>query len=763
MTRARTRKALRDTPARLRLRVRGAVQGVGFRPFAQRVAVRFSLAGFVQNDADGVLMEIEGARCDAFLAALHEEAPPLACIDSIEVERIDALGEDAFSILPSAIGKATTRIVADAATCPDCLDELFDPSSRFHLSPFVTCTHCGPRFTIASSPPYDRARTSMAVFSLCPACDADYRDPRSRRFHAETIACPACGPRLDQEVSAIVGALREGAIVALKGVGGYHLICDAHNEDAVATLRRRKERDAKPFAAMAANTASVMLFAAPTDEERALIVHRAAPIVLMKSTGALAPSAAPGLDRIGVMLPYAPLHHLLFHAAAGFPSSSDWRAAAQDFVLVATSANPGGEPLVVDDADARRRLSKIADLIVGHDRDIVARADDSVMRVIDGAPAFLRRARGFVPDPVDLGTDGPCVVAVGGRLKSTVTGTRGREAFISQHLGDLDDAETIRFFEESLRRLLSILDVVPEIAACDLHPDFFSTRFAEEMTLPLLRVQHHAAHIGAIAAEHGVDGPVLGVALDGYGMGDEGGAWGGELMLLDGARWTRLGHLAPLPLPGADRAAREPWRMGVAALAAIGRLDRTREHFPHAPLAEKLAARLRRDAGAITTSMGRLFDAAAALAGVRLEQSYEGQAAMEFEALVRAPRGMAEGFRLTNGVLDFSPFLAFLVEERPGPREAAEYFHGALIEGCAAWIEGEARARGLARVALGGGCMMNAIFAEGLSDALRARGLSPMLARAVPCNDGGLSLGQAAIARAASRLRGEEKEKALCA
>jgi hydrogenase maturation protein HypF len=344
-----------------------------------------------------------------------------------------------------------------------------------------------------------------------------------------------------------------------------------------------------------------------------------------------------------------------------------------------------------------------------------------------------------------------------------VTVTRGREAFVSQHIGDLDDAESARFFEEILRRLISILDVAPHVSVCDLHPDFHSTRVAEEMGLPVLRVQHHAAHVAAIAAEHGAtDGPVLGVAFDGYGMGDDGGAWGGELMLLDGAGWTRLGHLAPLPLPGADRAAREPWRMGLAALAAIGRLDLGGTLFPDVPIAPKLAERLRREAGPTTTSMGRLFDAAAALAGVCLDQRYEGQAAMEFEALVGAPRMMGGTYRLENGVLDFKPLLAFIAQERPGAREAAEYFHGAIIAGCAAWIEAAARARGVTRIALGGGCMMNLVLAEGLSGALRTRGLSPMLARRVPCNDGGLSLGQAAMARAAAAI-GKEKESAACA
>ncbi|RTL85630.1 MAG: carbamoyltransferase HypF [Hyphomicrobiales bacterium] len=762
MARVEPREALRDSSDRLRLHVRGAVQGVGFRPFARQIAMRYGLSGFVRNDADGVLMEIEGARCDAFLAALRDEAPPLATIDAIQVERLETRGDaETFKIVESVGGKTTTRMVADAATCPACLDDLFDASGRFHLYPFVTCTQCGPRFTITSALPYDRARTSMAAFPPCPACEADYGDPGSRRFHAEAIACPRCGPRLDQDVETIVAALRQGAIVALKGIGGYHLMCDARNEDAVASLRRRKQRDAKPFAVMAANLASVEIFAPPSSAERALLAHSAAPIVLLESPGALAPSVAPGLRRIGVMLPYAPLHHLLFHAAAGSPSSTEWRTAAHEFALVATSANPGGEPLVTDDDDARRRLAGVADLIVGHDRAIVARADDSVMRVVDGAPTFLRRARGFVPDPVDLGTDGPCVVALGGGLKSTITVTRGREAFVSQHIGDLDDVESARFFEECLRHLVSILDVAPEFVACDLHPDFFSTRLAEDMGPPLLRVQHHAAHVGAIAAEHGIGTPVLGVALDGYGMGDDGGAWGGELMLLEGARWTRLGHLAPLPLPGGDRAAREPWRMGVAALAAIGRLDLADKLFPREPRVARLADRLRRSATPTTTSMGRLFDAAAALAGICLEQGYEGQAAMAFEALARAPRKPERGFLLENGVLDFSPVLSEIAEGGLDRREASEYFHGAVIDGCAAWIEAQARTRGLTRVALGGGCMMNLILAEGLSDALRARGLSPMLARKAPCNDGGLSLGQAAIARAALQSM-KQKESAAC-
>ncbi|PPD44039.1 MAG: carbamoyltransferase HypF [Methylocystis sp.] len=758
----------RDCSAsRLRVRLRGTVQGVGFRPFVHSIAARYGLSGFVRNDSEGVLLEVEGVSCAEFLEALRRETPPLASVDGIDVECIGARGDTGFSILESAgpgdpAGRTRTRIAADAATCAACLDDLFDPASRFHLYPFVTCTHCGPRFTIASSLPFDRMRTSMARFHMCRDCARDYRDSGSRRFHAETVACPACGPRLDHDPAAIVTAIRAGKIVAVKGIGGYHLLCDARSEAAVAELRRRKARDAKPFAVMAANAASVARFAEASDAEAELLKHRSRPIVVMKSRGSLAPSVAPRLNRIGIMLPYAPLHHLLFHAAAGFPSGGATLEAANDFVVVSTSANPGGEPLVFDDSDAKRRLSGVADLIVGHNRAIVARADDSVMAVVDGAPAFLRRARGAAPEPIDLGAEGPSVVAFGAHLKSTVTVTRGREAFISQHIGDLDNAESLRFFEEAYRHLLSILAVTPEFAACDLHPDFFSTRFAEETGLPLLRVQHHAAHVAAIAAEHGVKDKVLGVALDGYGMGDDRGAWGGEMLLVGGARWRRLGHLAPLALAGGDRAAREPWRMGVAALAALGRLDAAPRLFPHAPLAGQLVETLRRGASIRTTSMGRLFDAAAALAGVCLEQRYEGQAAMELEALVRAPRCFPGGFRLSAGVLDFTPILSFIATERPGQRVAAEIFHGALIEGCATWIEAAARANGETRIALGGGCMMNRILSEGLAQALRARGLSPLVARTVPCNDGGVSLGQAAMARAAFAAEATEKESASC-
>jgi hydrogenase maturation protein HypF len=749
--------AARTAPRRLRVRVRGAVQGVGFRPFVHDLATRMRLGGFVKNDAAGVLLEVQGERVNAFLNALSRRPPPLARVESIEVEELPSLESSRFVILDSDSGASETRIVPDAAVCEDCLDELFDPASRFHLYPFITCTHCGPRYTLTRRLPYDRARTSMAPYAMCPACASDYRDLANRRFHAEPICCPQCGPKLSASPADIVSALRAGKIVATKGVGGFHLMCDARNRAAVEELRRRKARDEKPFAVMAANVSSVASIARATEHELALLQDVARPIVLMHSRGALAEAVAPRLNRLGVMLPYAPLHHLIFHAAAGAPTTRAWRAAPQELVLVATSANLGGDPLVKDNSEAQARLADIADLIVTHDREIVTRLDDSVMSVVVGAPAFLRRARGFTPEPIELAADGPCVIAAGAHLKATITVTRGREAFVSQHIGDLSNAATGRSYCETAQRLIDLLDVKPEFVACDLHPDYFSTRWAEEQGLPLIRAQHHAAHLAAVFAEHRVEGPAFGLALDGHGIGDAGQSWGGELMLLDGASWRRLGGLAPLPAPGGDRAAREPWRMGVGALAKLGRLDMAERLFADEPRAIEMARLIGQGyAPLVTSSMGRLFDAASALLGFSTRQHYEAQAAMEMEALVVAPHAMEEGFRFVDGELDFLPLLGVLAEGRLSPREGAELFHGALIEGLAQFVARAATAQRIDLVALGGGCMMNRILAEGLTERLRSLGLRPLLARKLPPNDGGLSLGQAAMARARAQSRNSQ-------
>jgi hydrogenase maturation protein HypF len=733
----------------LRLRVRGSVQGVGFRPHVYGLASQLSLSGFVRNDAEGVLIEVEGAGADQFVHALRLAPPPLARIDSLEVAELPLAGGSDFVIAATEAGASLTRIGADVAVCEECLTELFDPKSRFYRYPLVNCTHCGPRYTLTRALPYDRAQTSMAPFAMCPDCARDYADPLNRRFHAEPIACRECGPGLDAEIADVADCLRAGGVVALKGLGGYHLVCDARDEATVARLRRLKAREAKPFAVMVVNSASAARLAEMSAAERALIESRQRPIVLLRSRGVLAPSVAPGLAEVGLMLAYTPLQWLVLHALAGEPDFAAWRDAANDLALVATSANLGGEPLIADDEEARRRLAPIADLVVGHARQIVVRADDSVMRILDSAPAFVRRARGFVPEPIDLGADGPSVLAAGADLKNTITLTRGREAFVSQYVGDLDDRDTIRFRDETIAHLKRILAIEPEIAACDLHPDFQSTRAAEATRLPIARVQHHVAHVAAVVAEHGLSGGVLGVALDGQGYGTDGRPWGGELITLDGADWERVGWLEPLPLPGGDAAAREPWRMGVAALAMLGRLDAAERLLPGAPNAARLAARF--TAGAhfpLTTSLGRAFDAAAALAGVRLVQHYEGQAAMELEALVGEPHAGAGLWRIVEGCLVLRPLFAALIDENLRGREAAELFHGTLIAALDDWIADAAAARGLKQVALGGGCLMNRVLADGLAAALRARGLAVFLPRAAPANDGGVSLGQAAFAHA---------------
>jgi len=727
----------KEQVTRLRLRLRGAVQGVGMRPFVHRLAARFGLTGFVRNDAEGVLIEVEGF-AERFVATLRAELPPLARLDTCEWEEIAPRGGANFVIETTQQGRPLTRIPADAATCENCLDDLFDPASRFHHYPFVNCTHCGPRYTLTRNLPYDRAQTSMARFPMCADCARDYADPSNRRFHAEPIACAKCGPLLTQKPGEIVAALRAGKIVALKGIGGFHLLCDARNADAVAELRRRKDREAKPFALMLANEASVPLFGKPTPDELALLRSPAHPIVLIEALRNLPDAVAPAMGRLGVMLAYAPVHHLLFHAAGA------QRTAPCDFALVATSANPGGEPLITHNVEALRKLEDIADLIVTHDRDIVVRADDSVMQIVDGAPAFLRRARGFVPEPIDLGEDGPSVLACGGHLKATLTLTRGREAFVCQHIGDLSDAETFRFYEESATHLLRLLDVTPEAVACDLHPDYLSTRFAESFGAPVLRFQHHASHVAAIAAEHS-EARIFGAALDGTGLGDDGGVWGGEFLRLDGqGGYARLGSLDSLPLWGGDRAAREPWRMGVAAFAALGRLDEAPAFFSAVPQAAQ-AAKMLGAKHAQTSSLGRLFDACAALLGSPEKQDFEGQAAMRLEALVGAPKALPKGYVWRDQKLDFTPLLAHLIDQRPEARKGAELLHGTLVAGltealCALTKPGE-------KIALGGGCMMNRILSEGLAKTLRDNNRAPLLARKLPPNDGGLSLGQAALAR----------------
>lgn len=730
-------------PQRLRLRVRGTVQGVGMRPHLWRLAAALGLTGTVRNDAEGVLAEVQGPRAAEFAPALRADPPPLARIVAIEVAPCPEVpGEHGFVILGSGGGPVATTVAADAAPCPACLAEMCDPADRRWRYPFLNCTHCGPRFTITRRVPYDRANTAMAAFPLCDDCRAEYENPADRRFHAEPVACPVCGPHLSLPIEDVLAALRAGRIVALKGVGGFHLLCDARNPAALATLRARKERGGKPFAVMALNAASAASWTKISAEERAALESPERPIVLLAARGNLPAALAPGLDTLGVMLPPSPLHYLLFHEAAGRPAGTAWLDRPSELLLVATSANPGGEPLVTGDAEARERLAGIADLIVTHDRAIVARCDDSVVRVVAGAPRFLRRARGWTPRAIALPRAVPPVLAIGGVLKATACVTRGAEATLSQHIGTLENVPTLRFLDEAVDHLLALLDVDPVLVAHDLHPDLPSRRLLERLERPTLAVQHHHAHAAAVLAEHGIATPALAIVLDGFGLGTDGHAWGGELLRLDGAAFRRLGHLCELPLPGGDAAARAPWRMGAAALHALGRDEAIVPCFGAraAPLVRLLAG------GKVpgTSSAGRLFDAAAALLGLCRDSGYEGEAAMRLEAAARSVPPLESGWRLADGVLDLTPLLAAL----PGrdPAEGAGLFHATFAAGLVAWARAAAAAEGLETVALSGGCLVNRRLAEATCAGLRAAGLRPLLPRQAPPGDGGLSLGQAWIA-----------------
>ena len=750
-----------------RIRVRGQVQGVGFRPFVYRLAQELDLAGWVRNDGEGVDIEAQGAAdaVEALIARLETDAPPLASVTSVEASESPLSGARGFEIKVSLHGTAITSVTPDSATCSDCLAELFDPANRRWRHAFANCTHCGPRYTVTRRLPYDRPNTSMAEFALCPACRSEYEDPADRRFHAQPNACPECGPRLalrdgeggplavDDSIAETLARLQRGEIVAIKGLGGYHLACDATNAAAVARLRQRKNREEKPFAVMFANAASVAPYADLDEAERALLESRERPVVLLRKRAGCdeqLAGVAPGLGELGAMLPCTPIQYLLFHEAAGRPAGTEWLAVPQRLTLVMTSANPGGEPIVREDDEALARLQDIAGAWLMHDRAIVTRVDDSVLR----AGQFIRRARGYTPQAIKLAKAGPSVLATGGFLKNTICLTRGDEAFLSQHIGDLDNAPTCRALEETAQRLMDLLEIEPELVAHDLHPDFHGTRFAADFArgrgLKTVAVQHHHAHIAAVAAEHRATGPLLGLALDGVGMGADQGIWGGELLAVDGERFDRLGHLRELALPGGDKAAREPWRMAAAALFALGRGGEIKTRFPQQRAAGAIAMMLGGNAHTPpTSSCGRLFDAAAGLAGVCEVAAYEGQAAMLYESQ-SAQHGETEplrdGFILhDDGRLDLLPLLARLADERDAGLAAA-LFHATLAEALAAWVQRAGEERGLRRVALGGGCFLNRILSAGLRRRLEAKGFEVLEARLVPPNDGGLSLGQAWVA-----------------
>lgn len=626
---------------RTRITIEGIVQGVGFRPFVFRLAEHHGIAGWVQNTTAGVVVEAEGdaRRLASFVADLTGKAPPLAVIVSLATEEIPPQGGTAFAIRYSEGSAGPVRVAPDGDVCPDCLHELFDPADRRHRYPFITCTNCGPRYSLITAVPYDRPNTTMAPFPLCDACRTEYEDPRNRRFHAQPVACPECGPRLrlvdadDRDlpgdpVEEAAGLLSQGKIVAVKGIGGYHLAVDALNDGAVRELRRRKARDEKPFALMAPDLAAVRTFALPDAVEERLLAAPEHPIVLLRKRpdNPVSPLAAPANGYFGTMLPYAPLHHLLLRD--------------RFTALVMTSGNLSDEPIAYRDAEARERLAYIADAFLVHDREIHTRTDDSVIRVFRGNPLFLRRSRGYVPREVRMPVEIPAVLAVGAELKGTICLARGDRAVMSQHIGDLKNAATLDSLAETTAHLQGLLGLTPELVAHDLHPDYLSTAFAEGIpVLPRVAVQHHHAHLASCMAENGLDGEVIGVIFDGTGYGRDGTVWGGEFLVGGYGGFRRAGHLRQVPLLGGDAAVREPFRMALSYLYDAFGADFFGLSLPwlreigeaERPLFLQMLER--RINSPPTSSCGRLFDAVAALTGVRGRVSYEGQAAMELEAL----------------------------------------------------------------------------------------------------------------------------------
>lgn len=746
---------------RLHILIRGAVQGVGFRPFVYRRATELGLTGWVGNSTEGVVLEAEGGPDSIadLVEALRREPPANATVDAIEMREIAPCGDTGFAIRPSeAAGARTAEVLPDLATCPDCLTELFDMSDRRYLYPFINCTHCGPRYSLIEDVPYDRERTSMRRFPMCRTCQAEYQDPLNRRFHAEPNACVECGPRLalwdsigrtlarDQDaLLAAAAALRDGNIVAVKGIGGFHLMADARNEAVVRRLRVRKRREEKPFAVMFPALSDVIAGCRITAVEQSLLTGPARPIVLLQLTGpCVAPVVAPGNPWIGALLPYSPLHHLLMREL-GFP-------------LVATSGNVTDEPIAIEEHEALRRLAGIADLYLVHDRPIVRPVDDSVMRVVCGRELMLRRARGYAPARV-TGREMPSgILALGGHLKASVALTHAGGVVLSQHIGDLETVDARVAHARAVADMGLLYGMPPRLAVRDLHPDYASSHAAEALGLPVVSVQHHLAHVAACMAEHGIAPPVLGVAWDGTGLGPDGTVWGGEFLLVTEAGWRRVAHLRRFRLPGGDAVAREPRRAALGLLyEAFGESAFTMTHLP--PVAafsdtERAILRTMLERGInapLTSSIGRLFDAFAALCGLRQRASYEGQAAAELEwAAGDRASGRGYDFPLLDAVggggahvLDWQPALETALTDLSAgvpPGSVSEALHNGLAAAITAVAEGI----GERHVLLTGGCFQNVRLTEGAVGALRAAGFAPVWHQRIPPNDGGLALGQAA-------------------
>lgn len=754
---------------RLRIVVRGAVQGVGFRPFVFRLAEELAVSGWVRNSTIGVFIEVEGRRpaLELFRTRLATDLPPRAAIHSLEASWLDAVGHAGFQILDSVRdGAISALVLPDLAMCDDCRREILDPANRRHRYPFTNCTNCGPRFSIIEALPYDRANTSMRRFNMCAECLREYHDPRDRRFHAQPNACPHCGPRLaawdvtgkviaeeEGALRAAAYAIRAGDIVAVKGLGGFHLMCDASNDAAVARLRRRKHREEKPFAVMYPGLAALRRHCVVPEAESRLLASPESPIVLLArredAAGGLAPSVAPGNPNLGAMLPYTPLHELLLRDVAG--------------PIVATSGNQSDEPICTDGQDAIERLGLIADLFLVHDRPIVRHVDDSIVRIVLGRELVLRRARGYAPLPIPIAQGSPPVLAVGAHLKNTVALAIGTNVIVSQHIGDLESAEASAAFVKVLADLPHLYEIAPVAVVADMHPDYRSTRHAASIGLPVSHIQHHAAHVAGCMAENELDGPALGVAWDGTGYGPDGTVWGGEFFAVTGGSFTRVACLRPFQLPGGDHAIKEPRRSALGALhaiageCAIAVPSLTAGAFSPGEQALLIEAMARGVNAPVTTSAGRLFDAVASIAGLRQRSSFEGQAAMDLEFAITPGIEDAYPFALTEQgsryavgswqaprlVIDWAPMVRAILDDAAGLVGAgiiAARAHNTMVE----MIVATASSLDRAAVVLSGGCFQNRYLTERTVTRLRQAGFRPYWHQRIPPNDGGIALGQIA-------------------
>jgi hydrogenase maturation protein HypF len=763
------------TSLRKAIDVTGVVQGVGFRPFVYRLANQCGLAGFIANTPAGVSIEVEGIpeRVEEFLLRLPQEIPPLAKVTAVTRRDLDSIGEKSFRIISTRLNQsAKTLISPDIAVCEDCLRELSNPRDRRFRYPFINCTNCGPRFTIIRDIPYDRGRTSMSAFKMCAACQAEYDDPANRRFHAQPNACWDCGPQIQllsadgsiiniaEPIREAVRLLQQGSILAIKGLGGFHLACDAKNATAVDQLRERKRRVEKPFAIMVSRVEVAERFCVMDDLSRKQLLSMERPIVLLPSRPdvGLAPNIVPGNRFLGVFLPYTPLHHLLF-------TSGKFEA------LIMTSGNLSEEPIAIDNHEAVQRLQGIAGVFLVHNREILRRCDDSVIRVAAALPQQLRRSRGFVPVPVAIEHESQPILAVGGELKNTICVIRGAEAFLSQHVGDLENLESYNFFNEAVGHLQRILEVQPQMVAHDLHPDYFSTKWAlEREDVQHIPVQHHHAHIASCMAENHLDGKVIGIALDGTGYGTDGAIWGGEVLIVEYATFERAAHLQYVPLPGGSAAIHEPWRMAVSHLVKNYSNDVQVLDLPFLKEidARKLQVVLQMMEREIhsprTSSCGRLFDAVAALIGLRNSVTYEAQAAIELEMAAHDSTDegaypfsfVKEGYIWKIGTRSLFDWLIADLRKQVSVPDMSRRFHNGLALVMAEIATKIREERNLNRVCLSGGCFQNVLLFEFMLKALRERNFEAYFHSEVPAGDGGISLGQALVAAHLLQASGEK-------